>query len=229
MGRPRHDHLQLPERSERPVRRYAQRSQHAADLRAPDRSSRIVPDADVPLQAVHHGLGHGQRNGGARARAQRHLREPPPFARLHAERPAQGADGSDRVLPGLSHLRQRARRERHRPSCDRRGDLARPPPQPGDGKQHLRLHPRACCCRPRRSTIRRRRRRRPPAPARVRDEVPAVHRSGARERRRGHVVLPLQRAGLAERGRRRSRTLRPHASAISTTRTGAAWNAGRSR
>ena len=45
------------------------------------------------------------------------------LARLHAERAAQGADGSGRVLPGVSHLRQRARRERHRSSGDSSCDL----------------------------------------------------------------------------------------------------------
>ena len=42
----------------------------------------------------------------------------------------------------------------------------------------------------------------------LRDEVPAVHRTAAGERARGHRVLSLQPAALAERGGRRSVALR---------------------
>ncbi len=52
------------------------------------------------------------------------------------------------------------------------------------------------------------------------DALPAVHRAGRRQGRRGHGVLPLQPAGLAERGRRRSRPLR-HQRAPPSTRASA--------
>ena len=43
----------------------------------------------------------------------------------------------------------------------------------------------------------------------LRDEAAAVHRAGAREGRRGHLVLPLQPAAVAQRGGRRLRAVRP--------------------
>ncbi len=50
----------------------------------------------------------------------------------------------------------------------------------------------------------------------LRDALPAVHRAGRRQGRRGHRVLPLQPARLAERGRRRPGAVRHHACAPST-------------
>ena len=59
------------------------------------------------------------------------------------------------------------------------------------------------------------RRRRSRRAAAIRDEAAAVHRTGPGERARRHGVLSLQRADIAERGRRRSVADRPLAAGLS--------------
>ena len=176
------------------------------------------------VQAAHHAHGDGERAERARARAQRSS------PRAIAARATSRSNGlrkalrkwspASRCIAPTSARAARATRDRAR---DRHGDRPGPAPQPGDGERRSSTSSGACCCRPRRSTIRR-----PKATptverrARVRDEVPAVHRPGARQGRRGHGVLPLQRARLAERGRRRSRAASAARRPSSTTPTGAA-------
>ena len=65
--------------------------------------------------------------------------------------------------------------------------------------------------------------------AAVRDEVPAVHRPGSCEGTRGHRVLSLQRAAVVERGRRRRRSHRAHASRRFTRPTPGACTSGRTK
>ena len=66
----------------------------------------------------------------------------------------------------------------------------------------------ACCCRPGRADDQRPRRAAPLEQRRFRDEVSAVQRAGAGEGRRRHQLLPRQRAGFAQRSRRRSPAVR---------------------
>ena len=148
---------------------------------------------------------------------------------------------SGRLLPGLSHLRGRARldgrgsrraRARHRSQRRRRNpamesslfDFFREVMLPRDPED---------VADPRRSE---RRGGYPPADAiearerlALRDEVPAVHRAGPGQGPRGHGVLPLQPAAVAQRGRRQIRIDSAGRSRSSTRPTRSGCGSGRSR
>ncbi len=230
LGRPRDDDLPVPQPREQPVRRREPGLRHAPCLRAAHGPADLVRRADVPEQAAHHAHVDGERAQRARPCAERSVRERSAFARFHAERPAHGADRDRRVLPDLPHLRQSlaasATRDRdvietaHRP---------RTPPQPRARSDHLRLPAQRAPAARARLAGSRARPDRARSAARLRDEAAAVHRAGARQGRRGHGVLPAQRAGLAERGRRRSGAVRAHRRTSSTPRIWPGSSAGRSR
>ena len=135
-------------------------------------------------------------------RLRAHRARRPPHARLHAEHAAPGARRSRRVLSRLPHLHRR-RRSRAGPALHRlggraraRGAAARPTSASSISCAALLLEPPA------------RRRARPAGASAMRafaTQVPAVHRAGDRQGRRGHRVLPLQPPGVAQRRRRRPR------------------------
>ena len=118
-------------------------------------------------------------------------------------------------LPGLPHLHRRRSRAARGPALHRLGgraarERAAAPPtrsvfdfvrdvaarRPRAGAATA-LRPSACC---------------------ASRALPAVHRAGDGQGRRGHGVLPLQPAGVAQRGRRRSARVRHHGRARSTAR-----------
>ena len=105
-----------------------------------------------------------------------------------------------RLLPGLPVLPARGAR------APRRGVRRRPPTPTGP-----RRHPRPARARARRSR------------RRAREAVPADHRHGDGQGRRGLRVLPLLPAHLAQRGRRRPERLRDHADRLPR----ATWPRGR--
>ncbi len=111
-----------------------------------------------------------------------------------------------------------------RPGLHRGGGGGGQAPQPDRERLHLRLRPR----RPARAEPRPPRSRRAGRPPSLRDALPADHRPGHGQGRRGHRVLRLQPARLAQRGRRRSRRASANRRPSSTTRTRRAWPAGRS-
>ncbi len=155
MGGPRHDGLQLSERSERVVRQRRARPAHAARIREADRAHRGVRRRGVREQAADHGNRHGQRAERARPDAHPGREGQPAVARLHAREPAGCHRGSDRLLPRLPHVCRRAGLDDRGPRHRRAGDLACAAPQPGDGGLALRLLPGG--------DARTRRRHRPPA------------------------------------------------------------------
>ena len=65
--------------------------------------------------------------------------------------------------------------------------------------------------------------------AALRDEVPAVHRAGPGQGARRHGVLPLQRAAVAQRSRRRSVAVRPVGRRIPRRQPATGCATGRSR
>ena len=137
-------------------------------------------------------------------------------ARLHAQQHARRARRNHRLLPRLSHLRQRRRLEprRSRRASTRRSRRARRR-NPALESLGLRVSPRgraaercgrAADAKPSSRRSRSGTRRLGGGAARAaarRDEAPAIHGPGPGQGRRGHRVLPLQRAAVDERGRRR--------------------------
>ena len=114
-------------------------------------------------------------------------------------------------LPGLSHLRRRQAASRARTAATSTGrSRARAAAQPRRRRQRVRLPARRAA---RRAPARRRA---APQGCRASRALPAVHRAGGGQGRRGHGVLPLPAARLAERRRRRPATLRHLGRAPST-------------
>src|SRR5436190_132660 len=138
-----------------------------------------------------------------------HRRRQPLHARLHRERPAQGARRDRGALPGVPHLRQPARHRGLGSQMDRLGDQGGEARQPRRRSRRVRLRPRRADAR--RSAAQ------GPAPAgdaALRHALPAVHRAGGGEGRRGHRVLSLQPLHRAQRGGRPSGALRHDAEGI---------------
>ena len=126
----------------------------------------------------------------------------PPHARLHAQHAAPRAGRGRRLLPGLPHLhRRRAARRRTGATSTGRSRRRGARSRAADATR-LRLRARACCSAERRPT------RAPSCGERVRDFAMRFQQFTAPvdgQGRRGHGVLPLQPARVAERRRRRSR------------------------
>ena len=171
-------------------------------------------------QAADHDDRDGERAERARAHARPDRREQPPVPRLHARQPARRHRRGRRLLPRLPHLRGRATAGRPRTAPSSRGrsraraaaipamesslfdffrevvlprDVDDDEPQPDERRGG---YPPAIADEARER-------------AAFRDEAAAVHRAGAGKGARGHRVLPLQPAAVAQRGRRRPGALRP--------------------
>ena len=227
LGGARHDHLSLPQPREQRARRRPQRTSPAPHVHAADPTPRIVRRPGLLLQAVDHVLVDGERAQRAGARAQRSVGKRSTVARLHAQRPAQGADGGDCLPPGLPHLCERPRDRRSRSPRRRHRDRGSAAAQSGARAHDLRFPAKRDAARG--AAPGRVRPDRPRTSADVRDEAAAVHRPGLRQGGRGHRVLPLSRAGLAQRSGRRPVTVRPHRSRSFISPTPIGSNAGRSR
>ena len=244
----RHDRLPVRQRRQRRASSTRPASARcASSTRGSRRQTAPVRRGRLREQEADRRVVARQRAERARPRAQPHLGGQPALARLHAREPARAARGGRRLLPRLPDLRQPAEgwtaadRERIETAVTR-ARWRNPTVETLD----LRLLPRSrpaprdetpvateTTGRRRRSgPARRLRAGRPPrlprAPGLL-DETPAVHRAGAGEGPRGHRLLPLQPARLAERGRRRTRRASAGRSPSSTRPTTRGQRAGRSR
>ena len=147
-------------------------------------------------QAHHHADRDGERAQRAGACAQPHLRTRPPLSRFHAEQLSRGAEGSDRLLPGLSHATSAPRastRSTARRCIEGIAHARRRNPLMEASifdflEEILLTAPDAPA-----ST------RRPIAQERWRvgDEGAAIHRPGAGQGHRGHRVLSLSRRSIS--------------------------------
>ena len=132
--------------------------------------------------------------------------------------PARG----DRLLPGLPLLHHRRGHPRDGPPVRRAGGAAGAAPATRPEPRLSSTSSATCCCW---STRPRLRRGRPGRAAPLRRQVPAGDRAGDGQGRRGHRLLRLQPAGVAQRGRRRRRA----ASACSPRRCTALSRSGQSQ
>ena len=200
------DRLCVPERDQRPVHRPGRPASIAAGPCPHHRRARAVARDRLRRQAADHGYGDVERARRARRCARAHCPRRSPHARLHAQQPARADCRVRRVHPRLPDVRQRARLDAGRPRDHRPDHCRGPAAQSRDGGLAVPLPARGAAAGALVDAARRAWRAVDvPASAGVRDEAPAVHRPRAGQGRRGHHVLSLQRAGLDERGRRRSR------------------------
>ena len=95
---------------------------------------------------AHHEHHARRRAEWPRAAPRAHRRRQPAHARLHRERPAQGARRGGRALPGVPQLRHRARRLGHRPALHRLGGEGGSAREPHRRPERVRLSCRACSC-----------------------------------------------------------------------------------
>ena len=106
----RHDRLRVRRRREQPVRRPPQRARarrHLQAVRPRAPRAPLVRRSRLPQQEAGAARDDVGRHQLARASAEPLLRAQPALPRLHALQPDLDAEGSHRLLPGLSHLRDR--------------------------------------------------------------------------------------------------------------------------
>ncbi len=192
---PRHHRVRAPERPERALRGREGSAGARANVRAVHGADRRLRRHRPRGEAARHRHDDGKRAERARPASRTPGGAAPRVPRLHGTEPDGGPARDGRVLPRVPDLRRRRRPggQRARPRARGGGRGGGQAPQPHHEPLGLRLH------------------RRPPLPHRgagLRAEVPAAHRPGHRQGRRGHRLLPVPPPALAERGGRRSRPLR---------------------
>ena len=184
----------------------------------------VVRRSRVPEQEAGRPRDDVGRHQLARPPAESVVGAEPALPRLHAVQPDRGHQGTDCLLPGLPHLHhRRGRSQRPRSPLHRTGRAVRQAAIAGLDVAGVRLHP----ARPAQAGAGRQPGRARGARA-VHREVPADHQPGRRQGHRGHGVLRLQPAGLAERSRRRPDAVRaqPERRARLDVRTAAAVACG---
>ena len=179
--------------------------------------TRVVRRRALRQQAADHGNRDGKRAERARAHARSDRREQPRVARLHARQPARRASPkSSRAFRSIAPTwtsegwtpedravveQAIARARRRNPAME--SSLFDFLPEVVLPRDRRRTGTNASAGE-RRERLSARERRGSARAAAFRDEAAAIHRPGAGEGARGHRVLSLQRAAVAQRGRRRS-------------------------
>ena len=133
--------------AQRPVRRSAERA------RAQRASTSGSPGCATPFREIAYRgkqlvlrVSMAERAERARAPAQPLLRAQPPLPRLHAEQPDARDARDHRLLPGLPHLRQRARAgQRARPRVHRARGARGQAPQPEPARRWSSTSSATCC------------------------------------------------------------------------------------
>ena len=105
----RHDRLRLHQSGDRAPHRPGGRGRLRRDLRRLRRRSAVVCRDRARIEVAHHGKRDGERAQRARPRRRAGGAPEPAHRRFHPQHPQPGAEGGDRLLPGLPHLSRRRR------------------------------------------------------------------------------------------------------------------------
>ena len=200
----RHDRLRVRGADDQLAGVQRVRSADDAPLSSVHRVRRDVRADRVREQAPGDALLARRRDRSAGHAAGSHRATRPPHGRLHARGDSRGHSRSDRVLPGLSHLRLAPRRQRRGPAHRELGGERRAQAQCRRRAERVRFPARRAARRAWRGQVGIHAAR----DAGVRDEVPAGDFAGRRQGRRGHGAVSLQPAGVSQRSRQRSGPLR---------------------
>ncbi len=200
MADPWDDWLRAAQRRQRSLRRRPRSAPPRARLPPAPRGERDLRRSPLPRQEADPADRDVERAARSRPPPRPALRAAPLVARLHGQQPPPGAGGGDRLLPRLPHLRagrqplSQRRRSAARPAGRPRGEATQPHHQRID----LRLPLRPLAAAGSRGALGGGARR----SARSGDAPATADRSGDGQGARGHRLLSLLPARLAERGRR---------------------------